>query len=105
MSIASNLTFFRGEDIVLDFQLSPPEDITGWTIGFKVADTLGGSVQFTKSASITDGPRGKYRVTLASTDTASLTVGRYTWDARRTDTGAKATLAHGELDLRREVTA
>ncbi len=105
MSIPSNVSFFRGEDLVLDFQLSPIEDIASWTISLKVADSLGGTVQFTKSASITDGPRGKFRVTIASADTASLAAGRYTWDARRTDSGAKATLAHGEIDLRREVTA
>ena len=105
MSIPSNFSFFRGEDVVLDFQHSPMEDITGWTIALKVADTLGGTVQFTKNATITDGPRGQFRVTIASADTASLTAGRYTWDARRTDSGAKATLAHGEIDLRREVTA
>lgn len=105
MSVASNLSFFRGEDVVVDFQVSPMEDVTAWTVSFKVADTLGGTVQFTKSASIVDGPRGKFRVTIASADTASLSAGRYTWDCRRTDSGARATLAHGELDLRREVTA
>jgi hypothetical protein len=105
MSIPSNISFFRGEDVVLDFQLSPMEDISGWSITLKVADSLGGTVVITKSATITDGPRGKFRVTIASADTASLAAGRYTWDARRTDSGAKATLAHGEIDLRREVTA
>lgn len=105
MSITSHLTFFRGEDILLEFQMTPPSDITGWTISFKLADSLGGTVQFTKSATITDGPRGKFRVSIASADTASLTAGRYMWDARRTDSGSKATLADGWLDLRREVTA
>ncbi len=105
MSIPSNFSFFRGEDVVLDFQLSPQEDVSGWSITLKVADSLGGTVVITKGATITDGPRGKFRVTIASADTASLTAGRYTWDVRRTDPGAKATLAHGEIDLRREVTA
>jgi hypothetical protein len=52
-----------------------------------------------------DGPRGQFRVSIASADTASLTAGRYVWDCRRTDSGSKATLADGYLDLRREVTA
>ena len=103
MSVASHIEFFRGEDVVLDFELTPVIDCTGWAITLKVADTLGGSVQLTKTATITDGPRGRFRVTIASADTASLSAGRYTWDCRRTDSGAKATLAHGELDLRREV--
>lgn len=105
MSVASHLSFFRGEDIVLDFALTPLVDISGWNITLKIADVLGGTVQVTKTASLTDGPRGRFRVTLASADTASLAVGRYTWDCRRTDSGARATLAHGELDLRQEVTA
>ena len=105
MSITSHLSFFRGEDMVLDFQMSPVADVTGWTISLKVADALGGTVQFAKSATIVDGPRGRFRVNLASADTASLAVGRYVWDARRTDSGSKATLADGTLDLRQEVTA
>jgi hypothetical protein len=103
MSVASHISFFRGEDVVLDFEMTPLADVTGWAITLKVADTLGGAVQLTKTATITDGPRGRFRVTIASADTASLSAGRYTWDCRRTDSGAKATLAHGELDLRREV--
>ncbi len=105
MSVTSHLSFFRGEDLTLDFQMTPPVDVTGWTITLKIADSLGGSVQVTKTASITDGPRGRFRVTLASADTAALAVGRYVWDARRTDSGSKATLADGTLDLRQEVTA
>jgi hypothetical protein len=105
MSITSNLTFFRGEDITLDFFMQPPEDITGWNISFKVADTLGGTVQFTRTASIVNGPRGHFRVTIPSSDTSALAVGRYVWDARRTDSGSKTTLADGYLDLKQEVTA
>jgi hypothetical protein len=105
VSITSNLTFFRGEDVTLAFQMAPPSDVTGWTIAFKLADKLGGTVQLTKSATIVDGPSGKFQVTLASADTATLPVGRYVWDCRRTDSGNKATLADGYLDLRQEVTA
>jgi hypothetical protein len=106
MSITSNLSFFRGEDITLQFQMSPPNtDITGWTITFKIATNLGGTVQITKTATVLDGPRGVFQVSIANTDTATLTVGRYVWDCRRTDTGNRATLADGYLDLRQEVTA
>lgn len=105
MSVTSHLSFFRGEDITLDFQMIPPVDITGWTLSFKVADSLGGTVQFTKTPTIVDGPRGIFRVTIASADTSSITVGRWVWDCRRTDSGSKATLADGTLELRQEVTA
>ena len=105
VSVSSRLAFFRGEDVTLDFQMVPPADVTGWAISLKVADRLGGTVQFTRSASITDGPAGKFRVTIASGDTAALAVGRYVWDCRRTTAGSKTTLADGTLDLRQEVTA
>jgi hypothetical protein len=105
VSITSHLSFFRGEDITLDFQMTPPADITGWAITLKAADAIGGTVQFTKTATILDGPRGRFRVTIANADTAALAVGRYVWDARRTDSGFKSTLADGTLDLRQEVTA
>jgi hypothetical protein len=99
------LVLHRGTDLVLSFEMVPGVDVTGWAITLKVADTLGGSVQFTKTASIIDGPRGRWSVTLAAADTASLAVGRYVFDARRTDSGNKTTLAQGTIDLRQEVTA
>jgi hypothetical protein len=105
MSVTSQLTFFRGEDIALDFTQTPTEDVTGWTIAFTVKDVLGGTTQFSKTATIVDGPRGRWRIGIASADTSGLAVGRYVWDARRTDSGNKATLADGFLDLRQECTA
>jgi hypothetical protein len=104
-SIAQQLAFHRGEDLTLDFQLVPAADVSAWTVTLKVADKLGGTVQFTKSATITDGPRGKFRVVVASADTAALAIGRYIWDCRRTDSGNKTTLADGHIDLKQEVTA
>lgn len=103
--IGDRLVLHRGEDVDLVFQLSPPDDCTGWAISLKIAPTLGGSVSTTKSATIVDGPRGIFRVSLASADTSSLAVGRHVWDVRRTDSGEKVTLADGTLDLRQEVTA
>lgn len=104
-SLAARIVLHRGEDVDLEFQMSPVADCTGWTIALKIAPTLGGTVSTTKSASIVDGPRGRFRVALASADTASLAVGRHVWDVRRTDSGNKDTLADGTLDLRQEVTA
>jgi hypothetical protein len=104
-SVADLVVMQRGEDVDLEFQLSPPTDCTGWTITLKVAPTLGGSVSTTKTATIVDGPRGRFRVSLASADTSGLSVGRQVWDVRRTDSGSKITLAEGTLDLRQEVTA
>jgi len=104
-SLAELVVLHRGEDVDLEFQLAPPSDCTGWTIALKIAPTLGGAVSTTKSATIVDGPRGRFRVSLASADTASMAVGRQVWDVRRTDSGSKITLAEGTLELRQEVTA
>jgi hypothetical protein len=106
MSVTSSLSFFRGEDVTVDFQMTPPADVTGWSISFTLKDTLGGITQngFPLSATIVDGPRGRFRVAIAAALTAGLAVGRYVWDARRTDSGNKTTLADGYLDLRQEVT-
>jgi hypothetical protein len=106
MSVTSSLSFFRGEDVTVDFQMTPPADITGWTISFTLKDTLGGTTQsgFPLSATIVNGPTGRFRVAIASALTTGLAVGRYVWDTRRTDSGNKTTLADGYLDLRQEVT-
>jgi hypothetical protein len=104
MSISSNLVFYRGEDITLNFQMTPVVDITGWTINFKMAQGLAGAIMIALAATIVDGPRGRFQVTIANGNTASIAVGRYVWDCRREDGGYRATLADGYLDLRQEVT-
>ena len=104
-SLADLVSLHRGEDVDLEFQLAPPTDCTGWTITLKIAPTLGGTVSVTKSATVVDGPRGRFRISLASADTSGLAIGRHVWDVRRTDSGSKTTLADGTLDLRQEVTA
>jgi hypothetical protein len=106
MSVTSSLSFFRGEDVTVDFQMTPPADVTGWAISFTLKDTLGGTTQngFPLIATLVDGPRGRFRVAIASALTAGLAAGRYVWDCRRTDGGNKTTLADGYLDLRQEVT-
>ncbi len=98
------LVLHRGEDVRLRMQLVPPLDVTGWTITLEAVPELGGAVQFSKSASIVDGPRGRFDFTLASADTATLNPGRYSFDVRRTDSGHKTTLADGVFELRQEVT-
>jgi hypothetical protein len=90
----------------VDFTLTPLLDVTGWTISFTLKDSLGGNTQtgFPTTATIVDGPRGRFRVSIPSSATSSIPVGRYVWDVRRTDSGNRATLADGYLDLKQEVT-
>lgn len=106
MSISSNLSWFRGEDVTIDFTMAPVVDVSGWTVVFTLKDQLGGSTQsgFPITATIVDGPRGKFRLAVPSSATSSIPVGRYVWDCRRTDSGNRTTVADGYLDLKQECT-
>ena len=46
MSVQSNIAFFQGEDILLTLTMTPPTDITGWTLVSSVADEIGGTIWF-----------------------------------------------------------
>ena len=75
MSIETNFTFFRGEDITLNFAMLPPTDITGWNLTFTVKNKLAGTTQFTKDNGGTGGltvvnaKAGTFKVTIAKADT------------------------------------
>jgi hypothetical protein len=105
MSVQSNVAIFQGEDVSLNFTLTPPADITGWTIVSTIKDKLGGTTQFTPVVTITDAGRGKFKAALPRANTSSLSPGDFVWDVRRTDSGNNTVLAHGELTVRQPVTA
>jgi hypothetical protein len=100
MSISTNLTFYQGEDITLTFTLSPPQDITGWNIVWKLANRLGNAILLTKSATLLVASSGTFKVRIDSADTVALATGLYCWECWREDAGAKTTLADGYLFLR-----
>ncbi len=104
MSVPSNISFFQGEDIQLNFALNPPTDITGWTLTGTVQNKLGGTTQFTFTPSIQDAGRGWFQASFPRTQTSNLPPGDYVWDIRRTDSGKNAVLAHGEITLKQPVT-
>lgn len=110
MSIETNFTWFRGEDITLHFAMIPATDITGWSLTFTVKNKLGGTTQFTKDNGGTGGlalvsaKAGTFKVTIAKADTQGLTPGGFVYDVKRTDSGSNAILANGTITLRQEVT-
>jgi hypothetical protein len=104
MSVPSNLSFFQGEDIQLNFAVTPPADITGWTLTGTVQNKLGGATQFTFTPSIQDAGRGWFQASFARAQTSNLSPGDYVWDIRRTDAGKNAVLAHGEITIKQPVT-
>jgi hypothetical protein len=100
------LRMIRAQDLILQFTMSQPTDITGWSITFAVLTALGGSTQISKTVgngiAITDAGRGVIQVTLAKNDTLGLPIQEYVWALKRTDAGNNLMLARGELVLEQE---
>lgn len=110
------LRIIRAQDLTLKARLSPPRDVTGWSVTFQVRDALGGSSVLSKTVgsgiTISDAGQGILSIALAKADTSGLTVSSslaagkgYVWDVKRTDAGSNVVLARGQLVLEQEVTA
>lgn len=108
MSAQANITsddgFFIGEDKSLVFTIQDSAgaavNITGWTIQFAMADALSGSSDLTKSATLTTPLSGICTVAIASGDTIGLDpTSTWYYRLRRTDSGSRAELAYGTVDL------
>lgn len=96
---------YRGEDVTLNFTMTPLTDITGWTMSFRVkakledASVLLGPI----NASITTAAAGTFSVPLTAAQTSTLPVGTYDYDVWRTDSGSAATLDLGKLTVKGSV--
>jgi hypothetical protein len=106
MATEANFTFYRAEDIALVFtQLQSngvtAQNITDWTITFRVASTEFGAAIITKVPTLTSPTNGIFTVNLASADTSALTQDgvdtTYYYDCRRTDSGSRTELFWGQL--------
>ena len=108
------IRLIRAQDLTIKASMSPPRDITGWTLKFEVKDAIGGSSTVSKTTSsgitITDAGRGIISIALAKADTSAVTVSSglaagkgYVWEIRRTDSGSTTVLARGQLILEQEV--
>jgi hypothetical protein len=101
--------FFRGEDksIVFDIvnAVGDPQDITGWTVSFRVASSKFGAAIIQKTVgsgiTLTDPTAGRLTVVLASADTVAFTNdgsdADYSYVLRRTNAGSRTELAYGAL--------
>jgi len=80
-------------------------DITGSTIVWALARSAKNKsrlITYTSptNVAITDGPAGKFTVSIQDTDTLTLKAGKYYHEARVTSpVGNKITVAYGEVDL------
>ena len=102
-NIAASDGFFIGEDKSLVFTIfnsaGSAQDITGWTISWKLSATLSGNATLTKSATLTTPASGICTVSVAAGDTSGLTPGTYYYVLRRTNAGSAAELAYGSCEL------
>ena|ERR1700722_15502352 len=106
MPTASSFSFRVGEDCPIDVQVTPPQDITSWTLTFTAvkdggAGATAAALKYTTSPGIRiiDGPNGKLRVTIASADTLMLAPAMYSWEVRRIDNGNNSVEAEGVFYL------
>lgn len=108
MAAKQNIEMTRGQDLVIQFSMSPPTSVSGWTITFQVKDSLGGTSRITKTVgsgiTVASTPKGVLQVALSASDTSALTAQSYVWDLRRTNSGSNRELARGELRLAAGVT-
>jgi hypothetical protein len=95
------ITVYQGEDVTLNFTMSPLEDVTGWTLLFTVETDPETPKLIAVAGAITDGPNGKMAVTLDDTTSGTdQTPGSYTYDLWRTDTDSERVLAHGDFHVK-----
>lgn len=103
MAQTNHITFYRGEDIILQFTMDPVQDITGWTLLFTLkADAQDPTALVSKAGSIVSAPNGVFSVSLSSSDT-NLTPAQYVYDVWRTDAGSKAVLSKGTFTIEQGV--
>lgn len=92
------ITVYRGEDIQLDFTMSPVENITGWTLLFTVEGSSHATKLISKAGVIVSGAAGTFKVTLTATET-DIRAGVYQYDFWRTDSGSNRALAVGTFTV------
>lgn len=95
---------FVGEDRTLTFTLRDQntgviQNITGWTLQWKLEPAQGQAASVTKSGTVTDGPNGVCTVALAAADTAGLSGGNYFHHLDRTDSGFAGVWSAGPFAL------
>lgn len=102
MAITSNIgPIYTGEDVQLNFTMSPVENINGWTLVFtvKVAQMDSPAI-LSVPGTVVSGPAGTFSISLSAANTALLPPNQYVWDVWRTDLGSEVVLALGKLNVR-----
>ncbi len=98
--------FFKGEDQTLRWMVhstaNVPQDISGWTIFFKMASAQGEANVVSRQANVT-AVTGRCEAAILAADTAGLAPETYWYQLERTDAGFNSVLAHGDVILQARV--
>ena len=98
MAIKTALTIFRGEDVVLPFDID--EDITSWTCSLYISDTTGDATPtLSITGAIDTAGTGLCHATLTAAQTLTLVNPVYYWELARTNSGSVAVLSYGTLTV------
>lgn len=95
---SQNFEVVIGEDYTIPVVMTPPTDITGWTITFTVKDKDGNPV-ITKTVgsgiTVTHAATGVFEIAVSSSN--NDTIGNYKFDVWRTDSGNATQINFGEI--------
>lgn len=102
MSVRQNLECDAGAAVTVECAPLATEDVTGWTLRFRVLSRRSGEVLLTRTLgdgiTLVSAAAGTFEVSLSATHTGTtLGEGDYRFDLWRTDAGSEARLAHGRL--------
>src|ERR1700674_5461632 len=107
MSFLEDISFEKGQDLLVKVTMTPPTNITGWTLQLSVRQHYGDAVMVFSVGSgsivITDSANGLFQITVASALTSGLTPECYVYDIQRIDPGSRVVLTRGNLILQPEV--
>lgn len=103
MAIVNNIDIYKGEDVDLNFTMTPDTDITGWNIVMTVKNNMNdtGSL-LTSTGALISSTGGQFRHQLTHANLLSLGVGNFAYDVQRTDVGSNAVLSIGALAVTQE---
>lgn len=99
MPIVQAIKVYRGENVELNFTMTPGVDITGWVISLTVAKAYNTpNKTFQSTAVITSGPFGQYTFYLTNGE-LDRQPDMYVYDVFKTNPGNKRILALGNFEI------
>ena len=111
MTIATNYSFARGDDVTLQVSMVPPTSIAGWSIQFLVQKHFGGlSGLITKTGAsgygggqsgvtVTNSGQGVFNIAIAAQNTSGFEFSPLSYAITRLDSGSTNVLTEGFVNI------